>query len=506
MTDALVRDSHFLDDESGLFSEDLEGLLRSDKRIDRVHKVYISRSLKLSGVRAIGFDMDHTLALYKKRPIEELAFTATVRKLLARPGYPESVAAIEYDPAGCVRGLIVDKDKGNVLKLDKYNYVAVAYHGTRLLSHSDILKDYSEDVLRFDPNKHYSVDTLFSIPEVWLFIKLVDLIDGKKIPNKSYAQAFIDVRACIDEAHRDGSIKQKVVASPEQYFDEDPNLALTLHKFRMAGKRLFLLTNSALDYADVVLGFLLNGKLPKYPTWRDYFDLSILEAGKPSFYKRPDPAIPLDSAEPAVLFKGGNAQDLVARLGVSGDRILYFGDHTYDDILRTKRQFNWRTAMIVPGLAAEIKTNQKEGRLRTELFKLFQERDATYLKITKSYNNIAKARADKIHNFARKTQSDLARLDRRTRETFLEVIKLEKHLSDVMIKINVRNRDLFRRYNKYWGSEFSAGNEISRFAGQISDFACVYTGKVSNLLAYSPNKYFQKKRSVMPHEAEYAAH
>src|SRR3990167_568266 len=144
--------------------------------------------------------------------------------------------------------------------------------------------------------------------------------------------------------------------------------------------------------------------------------------------------------------------------------------------------------MIVPGLAAEIKTSQKEAGARSELFKLFQERDGTYLKITKLYSIFAKIRADKIHNFSRKTPAELGRLDRKTREIFQQVTRLEKDLTDVMYKINVRNRVLFRRYNKYWGSEFSAGNEISRFASQISDFACVYTGKVSNLLAYSPNK------------------
>lgn len=500
--DLSTAEPHFLDDESGLFSEDLEGLLRSDQRIDRVHKVYITRSLKLSSVRALGFDMDHTLALYKKRPIEELAFSATVRKLLAKPGYPESISKIVYDHEACIRGLIVDKENGNILKLDKYNYIAVAYHGTRQMSAMEIHKNYSEEIVRFDPNKHYSVDTLFSIPEVFLYSRLVDLIDEKKIQNKPYGQAFVDVRACIDEAHRDGSIKQEVHANPGKYIDEDPNLPLTLHKFRVSGKKLFLLTNSALDYVDLLMGFLLNGKLPKYPLWKDYFDLVVVEAGKPGFYKRTEPAAPLDNQGKSKIFRGGSARELEGKLGVSAGRILYFGDHTYDDILRTKRQFNWRTAMIVPGLAAEIKTNQKEGRLRSELFKLFQERDATYLKITKAYSVVAKNRAEKIHNFGRKSPADLARIDRRTRETFLDVIRLEKHLSDVMLRINVRNRELFRRYNKYWGSEFSSGNESSRFAGQIADFACIYTGKVSNFLAYSPNKYFHKKRIVMPHEAE----
>ncbi|MBI4180020.1 HAD-IG family 5'-nucleotidase [bacterium] len=491
------------DDDSGLFPEDLEGLLRSDQRVDRVHKVYITRSLKLSSIRGIGFDMDHTLAIYKKQPIEELAFSATARKLAARPGYPPSMANLKYDREGCVRGLIVDKELGNILKLDKYNYVALAYHGTRRLLASELKKQYAEDIIKFDPNKHYSVDTLFSVPEVFLYAKLVDFIDSHVVRAKTYGQAFIDVRACIDEAHRDGSIKEKVCANPERYVNEDLNLPLTLHKFRVAGKKLFLLTNSDVTYVDVVLGFLLNGKLPGYTNWRDYFDVSITLAGKPGFYKRAEPSTPLNgSGETPKVFVGGNAHDLEERMGVSGDRILYFGDHTYDDILKTKRQFNWRTAMIVPGLAAEIKISQSERKLRTELYKLFQERDTNYVKITRLYSLVAKLRADKIHNYSRKSPTDLARLDRHTRSLTARIAALERNLSNVLGKINVKDRGLFRRYNKFWGSEFSAGNEISRFAGQIADFACIYTGKVSNLLAYSPNKYFQKKRIVMPHETE----
>lgn len=499
MTDHLQKTS-ILDDESGLFSEDLEGLLRSDQRIDRVHKVYVTRNLKLSSVRAIGFDMDHTLVLYQKRPIEELAFDSTVAKILKRPGYPKSLAKLRYDPNACIRGLVVDKERGNVLKMDRYNYVSMVYHGTQSMSPTEIKKHYPSDVVRFDPNRHYSVDTLFTVPEVFLFSKLVDLIDRKQVLNKTYLQAFADVRSCIDEAHRDGSIKREVMARPEKYIDDDPNLALTLHKFHKAGRKLFLLTNSELAYVDILLGFLLNGRLPAYPTWKDYFDIVTLEAGKPGFYKRTDPPQLLEERGRRRIFKGGNAHELERMLHASGDRILYFGDHTYDDILKTKRQFNWRTAMIVPGLAAEIKTSQREGRLRGELFRLYQERDAIYLRITRHYSSVGRARADKILNFSKKSEKELARMDRRARELFADVYRAEKSLSSVMVKINVLNRALFQRYNRYWGSEFSTTTEISRFAGQIADFACIYTGKVSNLLAYSPNKYFQKKRVTMPHE------
>ena len=40
----------------------------------------------------------------------------------------------------------------------------------------------------------------------------------------------------------------------------------------------------------------------------------------------------------------------------------------------------------------------------------------------------------------------------------------------------------------------------SRFGEQVEDYACVYTGRVSNFLAYSPLRYFRSPRDHMPHE------
>ena len=38
------------------------------------------------------------------------------------------------------------------------------------------------------------------------------------------------------------------------------------------------------------------------------------------------------------------------------------------------------------------------------------------------------------------------------------------------------------------------------FGQQVEDYACVYTSRVSNFLAYSPLRYFRSPRDHMPHE------
>ena len=57
-----------------------------------------------------------------------------------------------------------------------------------------------------------------------------------------------------------------------------------------------------------------------------------------------------------------------------------------------------------------------------------------------------------------------------------------------------------RSFNRYWGPIFREGSENSRFAEQVENYACVYTSRVSNFLAYSPLRYFRSPRDHMPHE------
>ena len=72
--------------------------------------------------------MDYTLAEYCSETFDLLAYDGAVDKL-AGMGYPEAIRGFEYDPAAYQRGLVLDKKRGNVLKMDRHKYVKVAYHG-----------------------------------------------------------------------------------------------------------------------------------------------------------------------------------------------------------------------------------------------------------------------------------------------------------------------------------------------------------------------------------------
>jgi hypothetical protein len=97
----------------------------------------------------------------------------------------------------------------------------------------------------------------------------------------------------------------------------DSNLAPALHKLRSAGKKLFLLTNSRMEYTEKMMTYLLGGSMNEYPTWRNFFDVVIVAATKPIFFteKRPlqeregavlRPATP--PLERGKVYEGGNLQ------------------------------------------------------------------------------------------------------------------------------------------------------------------------------------------------------
>ena len=116
---------------------------------------------------AVGFDMDYTLAMYKPETFEVLAYTLTCEKLVNVYGYPREILRYEYDHEYMVRGLVVDKKRGNILKMDRHKYVKVARHGFRPMDAETRIKTYNATtspggVDRFDGSNYANVDTLFT--------------------------------------------------------------------------------------------------------------------------------------------------------------------------------------------------------------------------------------------------------------------------------------------------------------------------------------------------------
>ncbi|HVZ72805.1 MAG TPA: HAD-IG family 5'-nucleotidase [Polyangia bacterium] len=475
--------------------------------IPRSHRVFVNRNLRLDKIDLVGFDMDYTLALYNQARIEELSVRATIEKLVTAKGYPEEIRALTYDPQLALRGLVVDRQNGNVFKPDRYGYPGRARHGLRSLDRDQIAELYQRERTRLSNTRYAWIDTLFALPEAVLYAGLVDYFDQHELPGKpDYGTLWTNIRECIDLAHRDGSIKEIVGADLASYIEKDDALADTLHKLRSSGKRLFLLTNSAWDYTSKVMTYLLDGALAAYPSWRSYFDVIVVSAMKPEFFTESHPFVELDldgnpTTRPhpgpfqrARVYSGGNIKDFEERAKANGDRVLFVGDHIYGDMLRSRKSSNWRTAMILQEMEHEIATYD---RLRDEQRKL-DRLDAELINVDAELNERQSALRSLQKLVVDTPGSDQVTDAKRMVKDAIETLRKDQRAA--MAQHRTLEAEIDHAYNPYWGPLFREGYEISKFGEQVEAYACVYTSRVSNFRFYSPMQYFRGPRDRMPHE------
>ncbi|MBI5498199.1 MAG: HAD-IG family 5'-nucleotidase [Deltaproteobacteria bacterium] len=527
----------------------LQRLLDAEKAqpLKTGRQVFVNRNLDLSQVSWVGFDMDYTLAIYKRLPMEELQYQLTMEKLITKKGYPAEIRNLPYDLPFVIRGLVVDKARGNVLKLDAHGSVGRGYHGRAALGPERLRELYRSVAIRLSNSKRFaSLDTLFSMPETGLYANLVEFFEAHaaaggnvgplqrngeyaalletvvtpaeaadvlgNTPPIDYFRLFDDVRECIDEAHRDESLKSIIKQDLGRYIFSDPELPLTLHKLRSSGKKLFLLTNSHWDYTNHVMNFLLEGHIGEYPSWRHFFDVVVVGSGKPRFFTETPPFQELDPAtgdkrpihnptrfERGKVYLGGNIREFESRAGANGDEILYVGDHIYGDILRSKKNHLWRTALVVQELEEEIGLVESH---RGQLW-LVQELDrkSAELEELTAHRKAILARLEQDAGASELPPG----VDDSTREQAARVLRKrldqeKREARNVTLEAARIEAEVVRVLNPYWGMVFKEAHELSRFGEQVEDYACIYTSRVSNLLYYSPMHHFRSPRNQMHHE------
>jgi 5'-nucleotidase len=496
--------------------------VRTEIDVARRHRIFCNRNLRMDQVEMIGFDMDYTLALYHQARMERLSIELTLTKLIDGRGYPEEIRHLNYEPQWAIRGLMVDRKLGNVFKLDRHSHVGRCYHGTRKLTPDERKQFYRSEKIDFSSDRYEWIDTLFGLPEVVMYITMVDWLEGKgPVPEGGYDKMFGDIRLSIDEAHRDDTLKSVIKKELPEYVVKDPDLAETLHKLRSSGKKLFLLTNSLFDYTDVVMKYLLDGARLPYPSWRNYFDYVIVGGQKPVFFNEQKPFVAIDPHTGRQLpgevktlsrdkvYQGGNIVAFEQMIGIRGEKCLYVGDHIYGDILRLRKGYMWRTAMIIQELDIELGVGERlDGQLRDmELLdrrrrNLESEIDFQALRLKRMQRLLDEANAPTTLTPPSTPLSAplRARLEDAKRQTKAALDSLRDRARLMAEEVELLEDATERAFNGYWGSVLREGNENSRFGEQCGDYADLYTSRVSNFLSYSPLRYFRAPRRAMPHE------
>jgi HAD superfamily 5'-nucleotidase-like hydrolase len=453
-------------------------------------KVFVNRTLNLKRIKYIGLDMDHTLIRYNTENFERLSHTTIMNKLVLRKNYPEQIKKLQFDFNFALRGLVVDRKKGNLLKLNRYTAIRNSFHGLKPLDFKTHQKVYKSTYIDLSKSDYIAIDTSFSYSLAHAYSQLVELKDSDlslKLPD--YGQMADDVIDALDEAHRDGSLKSEVRRNLPHYIVKDENVVRGLEKFRKHGKKIFVLTNSDFEYTKLLLDYAINPFLKENQTWLDLFEVVITFAQKPKFFYENGKFLKVNSETGTMtnidekltpgVYQGGNAAKFTEDFDLDGDDILYIGDHIYGDILRLKKDCNWRTAMIIEELENELKQNSEAEPVIQEIDTLMRKKEPF---------------EDELTELMTKKIEKQSLVDER------RISQLQDMITEIDTQISQLIKKQQSLYNPNWGQLMRAGNEESYFAYQMERYACVYMNQISDLFDLSPRTYFRAPRRPLSHE------
>ncbi len=456
-------------------------------------RVYTNRTLNLKKITHIGLDMDHTLVRYHSESFEALSHSLIVKKLIENKRYPETLRTLKFDFHLAIRGLVIDRKQGNLLKLNRYGAIRNSHHGLKPMDFKTQKQVYRSKYIDLSTGEYLAIDTAFSISNAVLYSQIVELKEtdtGNKYPE--YATIADDVLEMLDEAHRDGSLKSEVRKNLDKYIIKDPHVVHGLERFKKHGKKIFIVTNSDFGYSKLLMDYAINPFLKDHKSWEDLFEYVVTFAQKPKFFIQKANFLKVNPADGTLtnydrklepgIYQGGCATKFTNDLDVDGDDILYIGDHIYGDILRLKKDCNWRTAMVIDELTEEISANEKAESYLAKINQLMKEKEPLEEELTE----LLTVRVDHPE---RKTS------DKRINELQEQIGKLDVELSQLI-------KQQLSFYNAHWGPIMRTGNEESFFAYQLDRYACVYMSKLSDLLDISPRNYFRAPRRPLSHEVD----
>jgi len=406
------------------------------------------------------------------------------------------MSTYSYDSSFVVRGLLYDRHYGNLLKIDGFGNILVAWHGFKPLNFESLRKYYpNKFVNKEDQSRYYIYNTLFNLPEIYVIASMIDMYEKlddyevleKGVKHKSepievtYNLMFGDVREAVDFVHIFGDLKKKTVENLNRYVVKDPKLPLLLNRMRnQNNNKVFLATNSDYDYTDKVMTYLFDfphGPEPGTPhrNWRSYFDLVIVDSRKPKFFAEGTPLRQIDiksgmlkigrsvgPVEEGNVYSGGSSDAVTKLFNAKGKDIMYIGDHIFGDILKSKKENGWRTFLVIPELSQEL-------HIWSDKRDLYDKIRALDDVISEAYQNLDSSSKDEV-----------------------DVRKVKKDFRQTVHEMDMT-------YGMF-GSMFRSGSRQTMFATQTMRFGDLYASSFINLFYYPLNYLYRAPHILMPHE------
>jgi 5' nucleotidase family len=154
-------------------------------------------TFSLNDYDCIGFDLDNTLVKYNVKNMIYHEYNVLADFLISK-GYSKEylLNSIEENSDFLQKGLILDFERGNLLRICPDGSIQIGSHGTKFLTKHEIIEIYG-DKKRWEVTDKYCQDMLiawngtladhmrtcldyFDMPAALAFARIVDSIDAKK--------------------------------------------------------------------------------------------------------------------------------------------------------------------------------------------------------------------------------------------------------------------------------------------------------------------------------------
>ncbi|XP_067840798.1 5'-nucleotidase domain-containing protein 1 isoform X3 [Heptranchias perlo] len=353
----------------------------------------MAEHFSLADSDVIGFDLDHTLCRYNVPETFALIYDSFAQFLVEQKGYDRELMTVTPDCWDfCFKGLLLDLEDGNLLKLGEDGTVLRASHGTRILTVEEILETYGKkrkwkhfktiNGTFARSGKYHFYDNYFDLPGALLCARVVDLLDQNR--NVKKYEFWKDVIASIEYNYKASAFKEgsgiyfpSVKKDPGKYLLRcSESVKDWLRRLKNAGKVLLLITSSHSDYCRLLCEYILG------EDFEEIFDIIITNALKPGFFsqipqQRPFRTLandeerePLPSLEKPGWYSQGNWSHLNELLktitGKSEPKAVYFGDSMRSDIFPAHSYNNCETVLVLEELEVEASQQATTDRKDSE--------------------------------------------------------------------------------------------------------------------------------------------
>ena len=487
-------------------------------RIPRTRRVFVNRNLQ-DGRHRLG-RVRHGLHAGHLQPARDgRALDPRDGREARRARLPaSSCATIPYSIDFPIRGLLIDKRFGHILKMDRYKVVHEGLPRPPRAREGGAPRALPRRRRSARPRRATTGSTRSTRSARRRSTRRSSTRSSSTGSRVDYAQALHrHPRVHRRGAPRRHDPRRRSTADLPRFVDRDRDArARRSTSCAAPGKKLFLLTNSRWPYTEQDDDVPARRRDDRVPDAGGTTSTSSSSPRtKPAFFQEQRPLMrarrrrrsrparaPARARQRST--RAATSHDLERALGVTGDEVLYVGDHIYGDILRSQEGERLAHGDDHPGArgrgrsptspAARTSTRAESSRsgaseLEDEL-RFYQARFKDLVAPHRARARASRTAPSVAEARGRARRASSARSTRPRRALRARRRRAPRH-----------------RAARSTSASTPTGARCSRrrtrrraSATQVEEYACLYTSRVSNFLAYSPQQYFRSPRDLLPHE------